>query len=291
MPRTSHRAQQRCPIDRGSTRSPGSSRSQRLAGRSSSLLIPGDCADLVPRLRSNGVIRSRVHSMVCPGLVIFDCDGVLVDSELIDMRIRSERLRAAGFPITAQVLADARSSGTSLTATIEERFGRSLPTGFMEATRAEIMRTFTDELRAIDGVGDLLRALDIPTCVASNSHPDRVRHSLEVTALWQFFDPHVFSAAMVPQGKPAPDLFLLAAERLNVPPALCLVVEDSTHGVIAAWAAGMEVVGFCGGSHCREGHADRLLRAGSGRVFSGMADLSEFLARLEPPRRAGGDRP
>ena len=214
--------------------------------------------------------------MVCPGLVIFDCDGVLVDSELIDMRIRSERLRAAGFTITSQDLADARNSGTSLTATIEERFERSLPTGFMEATRAEIMRTFTDELRAIDGVGDLLRALDIPICVASNSHPDRVRHSLKVTALWQFFDPHVFSATMVSKGKPAPDLFLLAAERLKVSPAFCLVVEDSTHGVIAARAAGMEVVGFCGGSHCQEGHVDRLLSAGCGRAFARMAEVGEF---------------
>jgi HAD superfamily hydrolase (TIGR01509 family) len=216
--------------------------------------------------------------MVRPGLVIFDCDGVLVDSELIDTRIRSECLRAAGFPITAQDLTDARSAGTSLTATIEKRFGRPLPIGFMEATRAKIMRAFTDELRAIDGVADLLRSLDIPICVASNSHPDRVRHSLEVTGLWQFFDPHVFSAAMVARGKPAPDLFLLAAERLNVSPAFCLVVEDSTHGVIAARAAGMKVVGFCGGSHCQEGHGDRLLRAGCVRAFARMAELGEFFA-------------
>jgi HAD superfamily hydrolase (TIGR01509 family) len=139
------------------------------------------------------------------------------------------------------------------------------------------MRAFTDELRAIDGVSELLRSLRMPVCVATNSHPDRVRHSLEITGLFRFFDPHVFSATMVERGKPAPDLFLFAAQRLNTPPGDCLVVEDSVHGITAARAAGMEVIGFCGGSHCRPGHAERLISAGCERVFARMSEVREFL--------------
>src|SRR5919112_4105702 len=216
--------------------------------------------------------------MSYPGLIIFDCDGVLVDSEVIDARIRSECFQAEGFPITAQELAD--HSGISRAGLIElaeSRFGRPLPEGFMETTRAKIMSAFIDELQAIEGVSELLRSLTIPTCVASNSYPDRVRHSLEVTGLWKFFDPYVFSAAMVERGKPAPDLFLFAAERLDVSPADCLVIEDSVHGTIAAQAAGMTVVGFCGGSHCKAGHAERLLAAGCMRVFTRMSEFGEFL--------------
>jgi HAD superfamily hydrolase (TIGR01509 family) len=210
-------------------------------------------------------------------LIIFDCDGVLVDSEVIDTRIRSECLQAEGFPITAQELADHSGiSRAGLIELIEGRFGRPLPEGFMEMTRAKIMAAFTDELRAIEGVSELLQLLRIPVCVASNSHTDRVRHSLQVTSLWQFFDPHVFSAAMVERGKPAPDLFLFAAERLNVTPADCLVIEDSVHGIRAAQAAGMPVVGFCGGSHCKPGHAERLLEAGCVRVFSRMSEIRGF---------------
>jgi beta-phosphoglucomutase-like phosphatase (HAD superfamily) len=122
-----------------------------------------------------------------PDLVIFDCDGVLVDSELIDARIRSQCLRAEGFAVTAQELAEHPGiSGANLVAMIERRFGRPLPEGFMKNTRAKIMSVFTDELRAIDGVCELLGSLNMPVCVATNSHTDRVRHSLEVTGLWRF---------------------------------------------------------------------------------------------------------
>jgi HAD superfamily hydrolase (TIGR01509 family) len=218
-----------------------------------------------------------------PDLVIFDCDGVLVDSELIDARIRSECLRAEGFAVTPQELAEHPGiSGADLVAMIERRFGRPLPEGFMKNTRAKIMSVFTDELKAIDGVCELLGSLDMPVCVATNSHTDRVRHSLEVTGLWRFFEPHVFSATMVSRGKPAPDLFLFAAERRDVSRANCLVVEDSTHGIMAAQAAGMEVVGFCGGSHCRIGHGERLLGAGCRQVFARMSELGEFLHSLDP---------
>ena len=221
--------------------------------------------------------------MIRPGLVIFDCDGVLVDSELIDARIRSECFRVEGFPITAEDLQESPGiSGVGLAEMIRRRFGRPLPEGFMQATRAKIMSAFTDELRAIEGISELLGSLTMPLSVASNSHLDRVRHSLEVTGLLQFFDPHVFSAIMVERGKPAPDLFLFAAERLNVSPADCLVVEDSVHGIIAGQAAGMEVVGFCGGSHCQTDHSEHLIGAGCERVFARMSEIGEFLCSLDP---------
>ena len=138
-------------------------------------------------------LNTRVR-MSYPSLIIFDCDGVLVDSEVVDARIRSECFRMEGFPITAQELAEHSGiSRAGLVELVEGRFGSPLPEGFMETTRAKIMTAFTDELQAIDGVSDLLRSLTIPVCVASNSYPDRVRHSLEVTDLWQFFDPHVLA--------------------------------------------------------------------------------------------------
>ena len=221
--------------------------------------------------------------MIRLGLVIFDCDGVLVDSELIDARIRSECFRAEGFPVTLEDLQESSGiSGAGLADMIRTRFGRPLPEGFMQATRAKIMSALIDELRAIEGISELLRSLTMRLCVASNSHLDRVRHSLEVTGLLQFFDPHVFSAIMVERGKPAPDLFLFAAQRLNVSPADCLVVEDSVHGIIAAQAAGMEVVGFSGGSHCQTGHGERLIAAGCKRVFARMSEIGEFLYSLDP---------
>jgi len=220
--------------------------------------------------------------MARPGLIIFDCDGVLVDSEHIDARIRSECFQAAGFLVTTEeLLANPGTSRAGLVEMIDRRFGRPIPEGFMEEARAKILSVFTEELRAIDGVGQLLDSLPMPICVASNSHHDRIRHSLEVTDLWRFFDPHVFSAMMVTRAKPAPDLFLFAAERLNVAPGDCLVVEDSVNGITAARAAGMDVIGFCGGSHCGPGHADSLLSAGCSRVFARMSEVREFLHSLD----------
>src|SRR5262249_26977037 len=138
---------------------------------------------------------------------------------------------------------------------------------------------YEGELRAIAGVADLLAALEMPRCVASNSHIDRVRHALTLTQLIGFFEPHLFSASMVAHGKPAPDLFLLAAKTLGISPEQCLVIEDSFSGVAGARAAGMRVVGFTGGGHCRPGHAERLRDAGCTAVFATMPEFAGYLAR------------
>jgi HAD superfamily hydrolase (TIGR01509 family) len=218
-----------------------------------------------------------------PALVIFDCDGVLIDSEIIFGRILGECMMAADFPITmdeAMVLGFGKNRLT-LTAEVEARFGRPLPEKFFEKFRAHVDIAFEHELVAIPGIEELLAVLSVPRCVASNSHLDRVRHALAVTRLLPLFDPHVFSASQVAQGKPAPDLFLFAARQFGAQRERCVVVEDSTVGVEAAVAAGMPVVGFCGGRHCAAGHADRLGAAGCSHVFSEMPDLAAFLCGTE----------
>ena len=212
-------------------------------------------------------------------LVIFDCDGVLVDSELIFARVLRECLVEAGFPATtdeAFALGFGKNRAT-LCAAVESRFGRPLSDAFFETMRARTALVLERELQPIRGVEELLNTLLLPRCVASNGHLERVRERLALTSLLRFFDPHVFSAVQVAAGKPAPDLFLFAAGRLGTPPGGCIVVEDSAAGVAAAIAAQMPVVGFCGGSHCPNDHAERLSAAGCSRVFARMTDLAAFL--------------
>ena len=174
-------------------------------------------------------------------------------------------------------------SAVTLAAAVEQTFGRSLPPGFIEGMRARVMDAFTRELRPIDGIDRLLAALKPARCVASNSHIDRVRHALATTGLLARFAPHIYTAAMVARGKPAPDLFLFAAARHGVAAERCLVVEDSPSGVAAAQTAGMTAVGFVGASHCRAGHAEALLAAGCVRVFARMDELADFLDTHSPP--------
>jgi len=218
-----------------------------------------------------------------PDLVIFDCDGVLVDSELIFARVLAECLVAMDFPTTIEeaVTLGFGKNRATLSAAVEARFGHALPDAFFATFAARSAAVFERELLPVPGVEELLAALPLPRCVASNGHLDRVRTRLAVTRLLPFFDPHVFSAIQVAAGKPAPDLFLFAAGRLGTPPQRCIVVEDSAAGVEAAIAAQMPVVGFCGGSHCADGHADRLIAAGCSQVFARMPDLAAYL-RGEP---------
>lgn len=224
-----------------------------------------------------------VERLLVPDLVIFDCDGVLIDSEIIFGRVFGECLIAADFPTTIE---EAMTLGfgknrLSLTAEVETRFGRALPARFFETMRALVDTAFERELQAIPGIEELLAALPGRRCVASNSHLERVRHALSVTRLLPLFEPNVFSASQIARGKPAPDLFLFAARQLDAPAENCIVVEDSTTGVEAAVAAGMPVVGFCGGSHCASDHADRLIAAGCIQVFARTPDLATFLCGAE----------
>jgi HAD superfamily hydrolase (TIGR01509 family) len=222
-----------------------------------------------------------------PELVIFDCDGVLLDSEIIFARVLAESLAAAGFPAIdageALALGFGKHRETLLEA-IAARFGRLPPEGFIAAMRERSAAVFRSELRPMAGIAELLAGLAAPRCVASNGHHLRVRQRLALADLLRFFDPHVYGASQVARGKPAPDLFLFAASRFKARPERCLVIEDSPTGVAAARAAGMTALGFCGGSHCPAGHAETLRAAGAARVFPHAADLALYLGNTVPPR-------
>ncbi len=210
-----------------------------------------------------------------PDLIIFDCDGVLVDSEILSCRCLCEALAGHGIEVGLEETLDL-FLGRSLDAVLQhyQGLGRSIPRQFPAELRAKVRETFRSALCPIDGVGSVLEGLEIPHCVASSSALDRVSLSLSLTGLARHFGDRLYTAQMVDRGKPAPDLFLYAAARMQADPARTLVVEDSVSGVQAAKAAGMTVWGFVGGSHyrARDGAAD-LHEAGADRVFARMADF------------------
>ena len=215
-------------------------------------------------------------------LIIFDCDGVLVDSEVISCRAHAATLNRHGYPITEDQVFD-RFLGRSMrqaTLEVEAELGRSLPDDFHNQVYAEIFRSFAVSLEATPHIGEALAAITRPVCVASSGPPEKISASLNRVGLYDRFAPHIFSAVQVKHGKPAPDLFLFAAEQMKVPPARCLVIEDSVSGIAAARAAGMTVLGYYGGSHCRPGHADTLRDAGAAAIFDDMRQLPEMIREI-----------
>ena len=222
------------------------------------------------------VILMREHEpLLNADLVIFDCDGVLVDSEPIINRAHAETLRQHGYAVTAEMLAE-RFTGVSdadMLGTIEREHGIPMPSDYEVRVNALIDSYCETSLVATPGTREALAALEVRVCVASSGSPARIRNSLRVAGLLDRFDPHLFSATMVAYGKPAPDLFLHAARSMGMALARCLVVEDSAFGVQAAIAAGMTAIGFCGGSHCRPDHADFLRKRGATGIIFDMRDL------------------
>ncbi|MEO3869271.1 HAD family hydrolase [Nonomuraea sp. B12E4] len=177
-------------------------------------------------------------------LVIFDCDGVLVDSEPISVRVGTAAVRRLGWTIDEAEYAERFVGCTN--EYWAEQIGET-PPGWRERLNAEYAAAIMAELRTIDGIEDVLDQLTVPSCVASNGRHATIRRSLEVTGLARHFDGRVFSAEDVTRGKPAPDLFLHAAATLGVEPERCVVVEDSPFGVTAAVSAGMHCLAFAGG--------------------------------------------
>jgi HAD superfamily hydrolase (TIGR01509 family) len=207
-------------------------------------------------------------------LVIFDCDGVLADSEMLSARVLMSQLAALGIALS---LEEFRSEflGRSFAAAeekLKERTGRELPSNFAQDHLDGLMALYATDLKAMLGVEDVLRALKIPNCVASGSAPTRLAYTLKVCGLDAHFGSNVYSASMVKNSKPAPDLFLHAAQVHGVAPEQCLVLEDSEMGVRAARAANMNVWHFTGGSHTDAAHA---LPAGlsADRVVQDMAEV------------------
>lgn len=215
-----------------------------------------------------------------PALVIFDCDGVLLDSEALSSRAWCEVLASCGLPYDQAEFAR-RFTGFTDAMLAEALAGESavaLPADLPRRVLAHSLRLFAEELRPIAGMAELLGRLAIPRCVASNSGVTRLRETLRLAGLAGFFAPEaVFSAEQVARPKPAPDLHLHAARRLGAAPADCLVVEDSLPGVTAARAAGIPVVGFLGATHLLPGQRESLLAAGAERVVADAAELAALL--------------
>ena len=214
-------------------------------------------------------------------LLIFDCDGVLVDSEVIACRAVSEALHTIGYRLSADAVAE-RFVGVSnkdMYTALEADCGGPFPASFAADLNQREAALFERELRKIEDVEWALAQLPMVKCVASGSTPAGLSFKLRHTALEAWFSGALFSSTMVARGKPAPDLFLFAAERMKVSPHRCLVIEDSIPGITAAKAAGMVAFGFTGASHCGPGHAERLTTAGADLVFCNMRELPAFIER------------
>ncbi|MGA4993275.1 HAD family hydrolase [Nonomuraea bangladeshensis] len=207
-------------------------------------------------------------------LVIFDCDGTLVDSEAISVRVGTAALRRLGWSIDEAEYAERFVGCTN--EFWAEQVGET-PPGWKEQLDAEYEAAITAELRVIAGIETALDQLDVPSCVASNGRHRTIRRSLEITGLAERFAGRVFSAEDVPRGKPAPDLFLHAAATMGADPERCVVVEDSPFGVMAAVSAGMRCLAYAGGFH----PPTRLTGAGATHLFHDPAGLPELLTRLD----------
>jgi HAD superfamily hydrolase (TIGR01509 family) len=184
-------------------------------------------------------------------LVIFDCDGVLVDSEPISFGVLRDTLSSVGVELE-ESRAYRRFLGksmASITRMIAEEFKISLSDEHIEAMRTQLFARFQTELQPVPGTVEMLAQFTLPHCVASSSQMERIRLSLTRTGLIGYFEPNIFSATMVERGKPEPDLFLHAANAMGFAPEDCIVVEDSPAGIQAAHSAGMKVFAFTGGSH------------------------------------------
>lgn len=224
-----------------------------------------------------------------PLLLIFDCDGVLVDSEYISAKVQSAALADHGIAISPDEVAR-RFSGipdADMWAELQREHAVRLPDDFSTRFGPMLQLAFEQELHILPGVRDVLDTLkswSMRFCVASSSQPGKLGATLRQTGLWDDFSPHIFSTAQVAQGKPAPDIFLFAAKEMGFAPEDCMVIEDSQAGVQAARAASMRVVGYVGASHHEPDQAQRLADAGAGVVLHDMRELKDVLRAL----RGGG---
>lgn len=182
-------------------------------------------------------------------LVIFDCDGVLVDSEVISVMVDQLVLADLGWSISVEEIID-RFVGRShayFLEVVEEHLGRKLPDDWEDSYQHLYRQALAQDLRLVDGIAEALEEIDLPTCVASNGSHSKMEFTLKRADLWSRFEGRIFSAADVAHGKPAPDLFLHTAKTLGYEPSNCIVVEDSPAGIQAALAAKMKIIAYAGG--------------------------------------------
>ena len=210
-------------------------------------------------------------------LVIFDCDGVLVDSEAIGNRFISEALTLAGIPISAEGALSKFLGGklTQIKEDAEKQLGFSLPANWVDEIYKKQFSEFRKNLKSISGIEDVLDVLErinTPICVGSNGPLNKMEVSLGVTKLKDRFLGRIFSADQVANPKPAPDLYLYCADQMGVRPQHCLVIEDSPRGASAGVAAGMSVFGYTGG-----GDNSALKKVGCTKTFDTMQEIAAFL--------------
>ncbi len=215
-------------------------------------------------------------------LMIFDCDGVLVDSEPILNRIFAETLTEAGFKITLEEVVRqfvGKSLPTCLEI-IEATYGRAVPPDFVERCKEREFAAFHQELQATPGMAAALERITIPRCVASNSNHHHIQLVLTLTGLLPYFEGKLYSAYEVDRPKPYPDVYVYAAKQMDTDPERCVIIEDSVPGVQAGYAAGMTVFGYVPPGHERTGlHRDALMAAGAQTVFEGMQQLPTLLSK------------
>ena len=209
--------------------------------------------------------------------VIFDCDGVLVDSEILANRVEVEVKTSLGFPITLEEqISKFVGCGMSHPVMVAEL--QRLPKDYWQIVDRRCDEVYRAELKSIEGVLETLQKLNVPKCVASSSEPEYLKMKLASTGLSEFFPIGVFHGRSVKRPKPEPDLFLHAVEKMGWLAEECLVIEDSVHGVRAGKSAGMIVCGFLGGSHILPGHADKLKAAGADYLVSDIRNVLRFFA-------------
>ncbi|MGB7270174.1 MAG: HAD family hydrolase [Albidovulum sp.] len=223
-------------------------------------------------------------------LIIFDCDGVLIDSEVISARMLISELASLGVHVDLAYVSQyflGRSYPTVMNV-IRADFGLTLPPAFEDSYRAKLLAVFETELQAIPHVGSVLASLKTPWCVATSSSPARARRSLQITGLDGHVGDRLFTASEVKNGKPAPDLFLHAAAKMGVEPARALVIEDSLNGIQAGRAAGMAVWRYTGGSHLPRPLAQEPEAARPDLRFASFADFFQIARRAAPAAQGNG---
>jgi HAD superfamily hydrolase (TIGR01509 family) len=222
-------------------------------------------------------------------LIIFDCDGVLVDSEPLAIQVLVKAIADQGITIS---LEDAYRdflgrSLTSISASLHDNHGAPLGASALQSMRTDLYARYHLDLQANPGLPGVLDRLNVPFCVASSSMPERIHLSLDLTGLLHHFAGHIYSASMVENGKPAPDLFLYAANQMQIAPENCLVIEDSPAGITAAQRAGMRVLGYLGGSHAVPGGLRPAITAlGPDAIFDDMHTLPDLVRSLGTEKRA-----
>ncbi|WP_320196100.1 HAD-IA family hydrolase [Agrobacterium rosae] len=217
-------------------------------------------------------------------LIIFDCDGVLVDSEIIAAQVEARLLTDAGYPISTEEMGERFSGMTWKNILLEVEREASIPlsASLLEKSEKLLDARLERDVKVIEGVKTALSRLTLPRCICSNSSSARLEMMLTKVGLKPYFDGHIYSAKDLgaDRVKPKPDIFLHGAKQFDVPPDRVVVIEDSVHGIKGARAAGMRVIGFTGASHTYPSHADRLTDAGAETVIARMQDLPATIEAL-----------